>query len=392
MSDVFISYSSKDKDIAFQICKDLELGGISCWIAPRDIPVGSEYASGIMKGIEDCSCFLLIFSESSNSSRHVLTELENAFSHNKVIFPYMISETIPSDSMQYFLKMSQWLTAYKQNSKDSLIELKSGLSSVIGGVHNEETSSNIEVLPVEKKQSISKLFFITITVLILVLVCFLFPMIMLNKKDSKVYEENPWQTTLETFKSRHEGNLPEKVKNHLSMVETLGKQMENESILVSCSVEPEQDIYFKDEKIVFDTWISQDAFIAIYVYSIDGSCTLIYPKLGEPLSRVPKNKKISIGRDDGFTFTIAEPFGLDFIHIVAFSEKEKMDELLSQATQIPGTSFGSVSMENQLSGLRGIKMTKTAPSYTALPPDQQTRNLTSKWGQNFLLIRTKEVK
>ena len=47
MHDVFISYSSKDLDITEQVRRILETNGISCWIAPRNIPSGSSYAAEI---------------------------------------------------------------------------------------------------------------------------------------------------------------------------------------------------------------------------------------------------------------------------------------------------------------------------------------------------------
>jgi hypothetical protein len=36
-ADVFISYASTDKAAADSICDTLERGGITCWIAPRDV-------------------------------------------------------------------------------------------------------------------------------------------------------------------------------------------------------------------------------------------------------------------------------------------------------------------------------------------------------------------
>ena len=40
--DVFISYSHKDKPIAYGICAKLETVGVRCWIAPRDITAGED--------------------------------------------------------------------------------------------------------------------------------------------------------------------------------------------------------------------------------------------------------------------------------------------------------------------------------------------------------------
>jgi hypothetical protein len=42
-SQVFISYSSKDKAIADTICQWLESAGIPCWMAPRNIEFGSDW-------------------------------------------------------------------------------------------------------------------------------------------------------------------------------------------------------------------------------------------------------------------------------------------------------------------------------------------------------------
>jgi hypothetical protein len=42
--DVFISYSSKDKLTADAICAARERDGARCWIAPRDVLAGEEWA------------------------------------------------------------------------------------------------------------------------------------------------------------------------------------------------------------------------------------------------------------------------------------------------------------------------------------------------------------
>ena len=41
--DVFISYSSKDIEVALIVCKMLEEHDIKCWMAPINIPSGVEY-------------------------------------------------------------------------------------------------------------------------------------------------------------------------------------------------------------------------------------------------------------------------------------------------------------------------------------------------------------
>lgn len=46
--DVFISYSSLDKQIADAVYSNLENNKIRCWIAPRDILPGDTYGRAII--------------------------------------------------------------------------------------------------------------------------------------------------------------------------------------------------------------------------------------------------------------------------------------------------------------------------------------------------------
>ncbi len=52
---VFISYASKNKQLADALCHTLEQHRISCWIAPRDVLPGEPYAREIIRGIRDCA-------------------------------------------------------------------------------------------------------------------------------------------------------------------------------------------------------------------------------------------------------------------------------------------------------------------------------------------------
>ena len=53
--DVFLSYSSADKATALAVLAGLEDQGIRCWIAPRDIPAGSEYGQQIVEAVKTCT-------------------------------------------------------------------------------------------------------------------------------------------------------------------------------------------------------------------------------------------------------------------------------------------------------------------------------------------------
>ena len=51
--DVFVSYASQDVAIADAIVATLERNGFRCWIAPRDVTPGSQYADEIVGTIND---------------------------------------------------------------------------------------------------------------------------------------------------------------------------------------------------------------------------------------------------------------------------------------------------------------------------------------------------
>lgn len=112
--DVFISYSSKDSTTAQAICHELEDNYIRCWIAPRNIPVGSKYASVITEAIKSCKAVVLVFSEQSAISPWVESEINIAFSNRKPIIPYKIDRAHVEDYSEFYLMLNNrhWIEAY----------------------------------------------------------------------------------------------------------------------------------------------------------------------------------------------------------------------------------------------------------------------------------------
>jgi hypothetical protein len=109
--DVFVSYSTKDKEVADAVCKALEEDGIRCWIAPRDVQPGMEYAQAIIEALNTCRLFLIILSEESNTSPQVRREVERAVSKDLSILTFRIDNTILSKAMEYYLSNRHWLDA-----------------------------------------------------------------------------------------------------------------------------------------------------------------------------------------------------------------------------------------------------------------------------------------
>ena len=123
MPVVFISYSNKDRKVADEVCSALERSGISCWIAPRDVPPGAEYADSIVDAIHNSRILVLILSSSANSSRQVKAEMQTAFEKGTTIVPFRIENILPTGAMKHYIGTFHWLDAFGQPLKDSLDKL-----------------------------------------------------------------------------------------------------------------------------------------------------------------------------------------------------------------------------------------------------------------------------
>ena len=109
--DVFICHSSKDRTIANAICSKLEQNRIRCWIAPRDVVQGRDYAASIIEAISEATLTMLVFSDNSNRSAHVHREIERTVGHGIPILPLRVDDVVPSPSLEYFISNAHWLDA-----------------------------------------------------------------------------------------------------------------------------------------------------------------------------------------------------------------------------------------------------------------------------------------
>ena len=127
--DVFISYSyvAADKAAAEQVCRHLESQGFSCWIAPRDVLEGDDFAAAITSAIHDCRVLILIFSLAATASRQIARELKLADDERKAILPIRIENVSPSGTLAYFLGPAHWLDAIGGIQSEHLQRLTLGL-------------------------------------------------------------------------------------------------------------------------------------------------------------------------------------------------------------------------------------------------------------------------
>ncbi len=68
---VFLSYASQDAAVANSVVEHLEQLGLRCWMAPRDVKPGAQYADAIVGAINEAKAVVLVLSGSAVASSHV---------------------------------------------------------------------------------------------------------------------------------------------------------------------------------------------------------------------------------------------------------------------------------------------------------------------------------
>lgn len=124
----FISYASENREKAEDICASLEGRGFVCWIAPRDVRAGREYANEIIRGLEQSACVVLVLSEAANTSVFVRREVERAISKQKPVFPVRIEAVTPSPGLELFISGTHWLDAWMGDWDDHMNRLARDLA------------------------------------------------------------------------------------------------------------------------------------------------------------------------------------------------------------------------------------------------------------------------
>ncbi len=163
MADIFISYSSKDKQIADVLCSQMEQNGYSCWIAPRDIIPGEDWARSINTAITAAKVFIVIYSRNSCESSQVPKEIGIAGARDLSIIPYKIDDTPLSGDFEYYLLGCHWVAAdpvkgdYKTNDVLAAVERaiarREGREPSTVTITNNYAGDNNSVINVQQKNT-----------------------------------------------------------------------------------------------------------------------------------------------------------------------------------------------------------------------------------------------
>lgn len=95
----FISYSSKDDDLAQRLYADLQAKGVRCWYAPEDLKIGDKFRVTIDESIRIYDKLLLVLSEHSVGSDWVEKEVETAMEREReqkrtMLFPIRLDDAV----------------------------------------------------------------------------------------------------------------------------------------------------------------------------------------------------------------------------------------------------------------------------------------------------------
>ena len=103
MADIFISYSSKDREQALQLIELLSSAGLSVWIDQAGIDVATSWSGEIVDAIEGCRAFVVLLSPNSIESVNVVKEVSLAAERRKKILPLDLEPVALPRDLAYHL-------------------------------------------------------------------------------------------------------------------------------------------------------------------------------------------------------------------------------------------------------------------------------------------------
>ncbi len=103
MSDIFISYSSHDREKAKQLTELLVSAGLSVWIDQSGIEAATSWSKEIVDAIDLCKAFIVMLSPHSIASVNIVKEVSLAAEQKKKILPLDIEPVELPSELRYHL-------------------------------------------------------------------------------------------------------------------------------------------------------------------------------------------------------------------------------------------------------------------------------------------------
>ncbi len=133
-SDVFVSYSRKDREFVKRLEEELQRRGREAWVDWEGIRPAEEFMQAIFPAIEGTDTFIFVLSPDSVTSEICGKELAHAVSHNKRMIPIMARDTDAKAVPEPLAKLN-WVFARDADSFEAAADfLISALDTDLGWV------------------------------------------------------------------------------------------------------------------------------------------------------------------------------------------------------------------------------------------------------------------
>ncbi len=154
MGKVFISYTTKNSEVALNIVDFLEGNGIECFIAERDISGGNIFTEKIIEELNSCMAVVLVASAAINDSKHVQKEVFAAFNKDKAILPVFIENFDLIAKYEYCIGDNNRILAYPDSIKSYQDRILKSLLELLPEEYKQKTASAKK----EKTEKVSTVF------------------------------------------------------------------------------------------------------------------------------------------------------------------------------------------------------------------------------------------
>jgi TIR domain len=156
---IFISFSSKDQEIAETIYQALEARSLDCWIAVRDVPPGENFQEAIVRALRAARVMVLVFTSNANNSDEVKKELVLAGRHRVTVVPVRVEDVVPGDAFVYEFATRQWVDLFKDWEREIerlAAQIRHILQNSKAGVNDTAQAPAVASPPLTLKPSSSR--------------------------------------------------------------------------------------------------------------------------------------------------------------------------------------------------------------------------------------------
>ena len=129
---IFVSYSSRNADIALRMRNALNQCGLQCWMAPDSIPSGSSYQEAIPLALSRTAAVALLLTPEAVASRWVSKEIGVAIGKGQHILPYQPAPFELNDTFSFLLDGEQIYHAWYEPEERRMPELGNRMCRLIG--------------------------------------------------------------------------------------------------------------------------------------------------------------------------------------------------------------------------------------------------------------------